>query len=218
MLLTNKTLRKLELEGNNLGPESAYTFGRALKVNKTLKFLDLESNNLTTDGTDFGGVTELFTFLPQNTTLLSLNLANNGLDESCGDQFNQLLDHNDTLIDFDYALNSFSLDDSRSIQDKLMRNKRKFDEDRLREWKERKTMMNQDEKLRALYLAAHSQQEQGRMEEEAREIREAELEEKWKKFMLETEIEKQQVIQQLTEAAVLRGTKKKGKKGKKGKK
>ena len=50
------------------------------------------------------------------------------------------------------------------------------------------------------------------MEEEAREIREAELNEKWKKFMLETEIEKQQIIQQLTEAAVLRGTKKKGKK------
>jgi len=42
------------------------------------------------------------------------------------------------------------------------------------------------------------------MEEEAREIREKELEQKWKKFMLETEIEKQQIIQQLTEAAVLR--------------
>ena len=76
-------------------------------------------------------------------------------------------------------------------------------------------MLQQDEKLRALYLADQSNKEQQRMEEEAREIREAELEEKWKKFMLETEIEKQQVIQQLTEAAVLRGTKKKGKKGKK---
>ena len=57
MLITNKTLRKLELEGNNLGPECAYAFGRALKINKTLKFLDLESNNLTTDSTAFGGVT-----------------------------------------------------------------------------------------------------------------------------------------------------------------
>ena len=54
------------------------------------------------------------------------------------------------------------------------------------------------------------------MEEEARDIKEAELNEKWKKFLLEQEIEKQQIIQQLTEAAVLRGTKKKGKK--KGKK
>ena len=88
MLLSNTSLRKLELEGNNIGPESAYYFARALKVNKTLKYLDLESNNLTTDGTDFSGVTEFFTFLPINNTLLSLNLANNGLDESCGDQFN----------------------------------------------------------------------------------------------------------------------------------
>ena len=55
------------------------------------------------------------------------------------------------------------------------------------------------------------------MEEEAREIREKELEQKWKKFMLETEIEKQQIIQQLTEAAVLRQTKKKKKGGKGGK-
>jgi len=53
------------------------------------------------------------------------------------------------------------------------------------------------------------------MEDEARELRESELNEKWKKFMLETEIEKQQIIQQLTEAAVLRGTKGKKKKGKK---
>ena len=76
-------------------------------------------------------------------------------------------------------------------------------------------MMQQDEKLRALYLADHSKKEQDRMEEEAREIRETELQLKWEKFMLETKIEKEQVIQQLTEAAVLRGTKKKGKKGKK---
>ena len=194
MLRTNKTLRKLELEGNNLGPECAYAFGRALRVNTTLKYLDLESNNLTNDGTESGGITDLFTFLPENKTLLSLNLANNGLDESCGEQFNQYLDQNSTLIDFDYALNSFNLDDSRSIQDKLMGNKRKFDEERLREWRERKMMLHQDEKLRALYLADHSTKEQARMEEEAREIREAELNEKWKKFMLETEIEKQQVI------------------------
>ena len=88
MLLTNVTLRKLELEGNSLGLQCAYAFGRALKVNKTLKYLDLESNQLTMDGTTYGGVTELFQFLPVNTTLLSLNLANNQMDESCCDQFN----------------------------------------------------------------------------------------------------------------------------------
>ena len=56
MLLTNNCIRKIELEGNNLGVESAFAFGRALKVNKSLKFLDLESNQLTVDATNFKGV------------------------------------------------------------------------------------------------------------------------------------------------------------------
>jgi hypothetical protein len=77
MLLTNSTLRKLELEGNNLGHLSAYAFGRALRKNKGLKFLDLESNQLVQDSTHLGGVNELIGFLPHNKTLLSLNLANN---------------------------------------------------------------------------------------------------------------------------------------------
>lgn len=36
MLNTNKTLRKLELEGNNLGPKSISEFGKMLKYNTTL--------------------------------------------------------------------------------------------------------------------------------------------------------------------------------------
>jgi Ran GTPase-activating protein (RanGAP) involved in mRNA processing and transport len=44
MLLTNKSLRKLELEGNKLGSKTAKEFGYALMHNTTLKFLDLESN------------------------------------------------------------------------------------------------------------------------------------------------------------------------------
>ena len=44
MLLENTTLRKLELEGNLLGPNSARAFGKVLMVNKTLRLLDLESN------------------------------------------------------------------------------------------------------------------------------------------------------------------------------
>jgi len=44
ILYNNKVLRKLELEGNNLGPKSAKEFGKALRINKTLQFLDLESN------------------------------------------------------------------------------------------------------------------------------------------------------------------------------
>ena len=77
-------MRKLELEGNNLGPLCAFAFGRALSENTTLKFLDLENNQLTNDGSDFKGVLEMFNFLDHNTTLTSLNLANNMLNEDCG--------------------------------------------------------------------------------------------------------------------------------------
>lgn len=44
ILFNNKRLRKLELEGNMLGPQTAKVFGRAFRVNNTLQALDLENN------------------------------------------------------------------------------------------------------------------------------------------------------------------------------
>ena len=115
MLRTNKTLRKLELEGNNLGPLCAFAFGRVLSENKSLKFLDLESNQLTNDGSDFKGVIEMLNFLEFNNTLLSLNISNNCLNEDCGAKLREKLEYNYSLIDLDYSCNSFNIDDSRAI-------------------------------------------------------------------------------------------------------
>ena len=70
-----------------------------------------------------------------------------------------------------------------------------YDAERLKEWKERKHMRKEDEKTKEMNLQEQSALQNERMEEEAREIREAELADKWKKFMLEQEIEKQQIIQ-----------------------
>ena len=83
MLLHNKHLRKLELEGNLMGPNSAKEFGNALCHNKTLKFLDLENNQLANDQ-DTSGVERLIDMLKDNVTLLSLNLANNELNDMVG--------------------------------------------------------------------------------------------------------------------------------------
>ena len=55
-------------------------------------------------------------------------------------------------------------------------------------------MREEDQQLKELYLQEQGEKEQERMEEEAGEIREQELGEKWKKFMLETELDKQQII------------------------
>ena len=49
MLRGNKTLRKLELEGNLLGPNSAKELGEALLKNKSLRYLDVEGNQLQHD-------------------------------------------------------------------------------------------------------------------------------------------------------------------------
>lgn len=139
------------------------------------------------------------------------------MDEKCGSIFKEKIMENDTLIDMDFTQNGFSMTDSQAIQDWLMRNKANYDAERLKEWQERKIMRATDEKLRELYLKRNSAKEQARMEEEAQVVREAELGEKWKSFLLNTEIEKQNLIQQLMEAAVLRQSKgkKKGKKKKK---
>ena len=77
-------MRKLELEGNGLGPKSAAEFGRMLTYNNGLKHLNLESNQLTLGGQEHWGIYQFVEFLSTNNTLLSLNLANNELDEKCG--------------------------------------------------------------------------------------------------------------------------------------
>ena len=77
-------MRKLELEGNQLGPKSATVFGKALLVNTSLQALDLENNSLTNDSDDAKGMIELIHALSKNTTLLSLNLGNNKLEQAIG--------------------------------------------------------------------------------------------------------------------------------------
>ena len=112
MLLTNKTLRKLELEGNCLGMQTARVFALALRVNTTLRFLDLESNNLTHESEENTGVDEMISALAVNKTLLSLNLANNKMDEMLGRHFvDCLANDNKTLIDFEFGMNNFRLDE-----------------------------------------------------------------------------------------------------------
>lgn len=78
MLLTNKTLKKLELEGNCLGNKTAKELGFALQHNTSLRFLDLESNQLGgQDQADCAGITKLIEGVKENKTLLVLNIANN---------------------------------------------------------------------------------------------------------------------------------------------
>ena len=99
-------------------------------------------------------------------------------------------------------------------------NKQQYDEERLKEWRERKCMRDEDHQLTKYYLEQETANEQARMEEDAQMTREREIDKMWKAMMLEDDEEKKRVIQQLLEAADIRGSKGKKKKrgGKKGKK
>jgi len=107
-------LRKLELEGNLLGPKTAAAFGQVLKKNTTLKSLDLQSNQLTLDGQDMSGVLSLMEFLDHNTTLLSLNISNNQIDSKTLSALVEKIKNNTTLIELDFSNNKdIKLEDSR---------------------------------------------------------------------------------------------------------
>ena len=105
MLLVNKNIRKIELEGNKLGPKTAREFGNVLRYNSSLKFLDLDNNSLTSDNEDPTGLLTFIDALKYNKTLQSLNLANNRLDDQIGKAFEDALSVNHTLIDFEFGFN-----------------------------------------------------------------------------------------------------------------
>jgi hypothetical protein len=115
MLFSNKVLRSLQLEGNNLGPKSAKEFGIALRVNNTLRLLDLESNQLTQDGEDLAGIVQFINALQHNKSLTSLNLANNKLEEPIDKEIRSMLEVNTTIIDFEFGFNMFRLQEVRNF-------------------------------------------------------------------------------------------------------
>jgi hypothetical protein len=217
MLLINKKLRKLELEGNQLGSKTAKELGLALLVNTTLKVLDLESNLLSPhEQSDSSGILKFIEGVKANTTLISLNIANNQLGPELGVQFRNCLEKNHTLIDFEFGNNSFRLEDVRKIQEYLKRNRELYNKARLEEWNERTTMRTEMDDLEKLYLKESTQEEQDQMEEDEKMIEEKKLDEKWAKYVAEMKIEKEQMISMLTDSAALRGKKRKKGKGGKG--
>ena len=106
----------------------------------------------------------------------------------------------------------------RQIQDYLRANKRRYDDERLKEWRERKQMGNEDQKLAKYYLEEETKNEQFRMEEEAKSTREREIDKMWKAMQVENAEEKKRLIAQLMEAAEIRASRGKKKKKRGGKK
>ena len=66
-----------------------------------------------------------------------------------------------------------------------MRNRREYNEMRLKEWNERKTMRAELDELDKLYLKTQTAEEQKQMEEDHRMLKEREIDEQWKKYVAE---------------------------------
>ncbi|KAM3126816.1 hypothetical protein pb186bvf_021090, partial [Paramecium bursaria] len=170
-LENNRVLERLELEGNSLGPETITQLAKLLSTNRSIRCIDLENNNLTNYGLipqaakinpitdnkqqqqkipvpqDNSGLIALFETLKTNDTLLYLNLCNCRLDEECGKKLVEALKENTTLICVDIEENSeMGLREIREIQDlSLKRNKKEYDDERYREFKERKRLSKEEQ-------------------------------------------------------------------------
>ena len=105
----NKYLENIELEGNELGANSAKRIGEWLMTNETLKILDLEANNLTNDLQDRRGIEQIANAIKTNTTLLSLNLNTCNLDDQCGVALVEAIKENYQLIRLDIGGNRLTL-------------------------------------------------------------------------------------------------------------
>jgi len=66
------------------------------------------------------------------------------------------LKNNTSLADLDFSCNNFTMEDSRQIQEYLVRNKALYDVERLKEWRERKIMRKEDEHLRQMYMTENA--------------------------------------------------------------
>ena len=65
MLKTNRTIKELNLAGNNLNAEAARIFSQDIHDNGALASLNLANNNLTNYGNDMSGIVALAGALPK---------------------------------------------------------------------------------------------------------------------------------------------------------
>lgn len=175
MLKQNKRLKRLELEGNLFTSEACNYFADALKKNDFLRYLDLQNNCLTDNGKNNDGIIKICNALEENTMLITLILSNNALDDHCAQKFYSMLRKNKSLIHLELFDNQqfinrermniyeskfgcigSSVEHTESIKEKLRENRSKDKKWRLKEWKERKKIKDEDLDVQnnAIYLTA----------------------------------------------------------------
>ena len=86
------------------------------------------------------------------------------------------------------------MDTILDLRKALVRNKAIYDENELRQWRERKLMRNEDEQLNMKNLRDSAKDGKKRMEEEEYEEKERGIAQEWRKKRLDYNMEKNNLI------------------------
>jgi hypothetical protein len=108
----NKTLRKLNLSGNNIESEGARFLFEALERNKTLISLNVDDNH-------FGNIKEcIYNTFQINETLCHLSLRCTGIDDEVAYAFTNVLEYSKT---FNRTLTLLCIEDNDIHQDHIFK-------------------------------------------------------------------------------------------------
>uniref|UniRef100_A0A7S1GBD9 Uncharacterized protein n=1 Tax=Bicosoecida sp. CB-2014 TaxID=1486930 RepID=A0A7S1GBD9_9STRA len=224
VLMTNASLRKVELGDNLLGPPTAAAMGEALSGNHSLTSLSLAHNALTANESDFKGVEALAQMLQRNTALTHLSLWHTGVGRDGGVALARAMGSNLTVLMLEVApADNMALTETSALCAHLSRNRGRAESARLRAREElaRKLVADKEAAERAAAESKRREEEewireQARLRTEARAAAAAQAlidEEAARVAREEEEIRKREEAKRKAEEG-----KKKGKKGKKGKK
>ncbi len=192
MLSINTRMQKLELEGNKLGPAGVKGLAKALETNTVLRYLDLEGNPITGmtkldllspnpeySRQDKSGVEAIADMLRVNKKLLVLNLGNTGISDNAAEALVDAMESNRTLISLEITDNGLTVEQIRKLQNCLNRNKKIYDDERLREFKERKLMHEEDTGNKNLIDIEEKKKEESEIQKKNKEQRQTDREKKY---------------------------------------
>ena len=120
-LAASRSLTELHLGYNYLSAEAVVHVAGALLTNRTLRTLDLQANNVTNYGHELHGLRQLCTSLEANATLRHLNLDNNDLRAEGAAMVAQALTTNSTLRELCLESNGLEDEGASAVADVLRR-------------------------------------------------------------------------------------------------
>lgn len=221
MLISNRSIRQLNLAGNNFGAAGLVALSKALQVNDVLKFLGLQGNSLRSafdspDPTE-EGILALADMLKVNNTLVRLDVLNTGLGKQSFNILGEALRNNSSIVIFDMDTTPVSLNDAKVIKHALQSNQRR---EQIEMSKKKKTQIKEKRKQMHEQKVVAEQQEEKRMAEWIEHERRRRVQDRKQKRAAARQAEilaeqrRRELAQAQLELAMAAASKKKKKKGK----